>query len=76
MTPQIAVIAVDWIAIRDYLAVMSDTLHADASRRANWLLVVVGLFFGALLAIACGLWVYYGSAVFFEILRAGIAACF
>ena len=29
----------------------------------------------ALLAAALGLWAYYGSAVFFETIAAGIAAC-
>jgi hypothetical protein len=31
---------------------------------------------GMLLAAAVGLWVYYGSAVFYEMLAAGLAACF
>jgi hypothetical protein len=38
--------------------------------------VVAGLAFGALVAADCALWFYYGTAVFFEIVRAGIAACF
>ena len=59
-----------------YLAVMSETLPNAASGRMSWPLVAVGLTFGALVALACALWVYYGTAVFFEILRAGIAACF
>ena len=28
------------------------------------------------IALAAGLWAYYGTTVFFEILRAGWAACF
>jgi hypothetical protein len=55
---------------------MSDTLPNGASGRLSWPLVAVGLTFGALVALACALWIYYGTAVFFEILRAGIAACF
>ena len=70
-------IGVDWAAYRAYLAGMSEILppHA-ASRRLSWPLVAVGLAVGALLALACALWIHYGTAVFFEIVRAGIAACF
>ena len=32
--------------------------------------------FGLLLAAAASLWAYYGTAVFFEVIRSGIAACF
>ena len=35
-----------------------------------------GLGVGALAATAILLWVYYGSAVFFEMIAAGIASCF
>lgn len=31
---------------------------------------------GALVAATLALWAYYGTTVFFEIVRAGIAACF
>jgi hypothetical protein len=31
---------------------------------------------GMLAAAAVGLWVYYGSAVFYEMIVAGLAACF
>lgn len=31
---------------------------------------------GVALAATLGLWAYYGTAVFFEIVRAGWAACF
>jgi hypothetical protein len=31
---------------------------------------------GAVLAATLALWAYYGTAVFFEIMRAGWAACF
>ena len=31
---------------------------------------------GILLALAVALWAHYGSAVFFEMIAAGIAACF
>jgi ABC-type amino acid transport system permease subunit len=67
---------VDRDANRAYLAVMSETLPHAAPRRISWPLLTVGVGFGALVAIACALWIYYGTAVFFEIVRAGIAACF
>jgi hypothetical protein len=67
---------VDRGAVRAYLAVMSETLPAAAPRRISWPLVAVSVAFGALVALAGALWVYYGTAVFFEIVRAGIAACF
>jgi hypothetical protein len=31
---------------------------------------------GLLLAAAASLWAYYGTAVFFEVIRSGLAACF
>ena len=31
---------------------------------------------GAVMAATLGLWAFYGTAVFFEIVRAGWAACF
>jgi hypothetical protein len=31
---------------------------------------------GMLAAAAVGLWVYYGSVVFYEMIAAGLAACF
>lgn len=55
---------------------MSDTLPTATPRRAIWPLAAVSGLLGVLLALACALWVYYGTAVFFEIVRAGIAACF
>ena len=55
---------------------MSGTLPNVAPPRMSWPLVVAGLGFGGLVAVACALWFYYGTAVFFEIVRAGIAACF
>ena len=68
--------AVDPDPNRAYLPVMSETLPNAASGRISWPLVAVGFGFGALVALACALWVYYGTTVFFEIMRAGIAACF
>ena len=39
------------------------------------LLLAAGLV-GVLLAATLALWAHYGSAVFFEMIRAGLAACF
>ena len=41
--------------------------------RAAWL---AGGVAAALLVVTLGLWSYYGSTVFFEMIAAGIAACF
>jgi len=46
---------------------------ANRSRPLLLLLLGVG---GAVLAATLSLWAYYGTAVFFEIVRAGWAACF
>ncbi len=47
-----------------------------AQRRPVWPLIAAATIFGALVALACGLWIHYGTTVFFEIVRAGVAACF
>jgi hypothetical protein len=39
-------------------------------------LVLVGLLGGVLVAATMGLWAHYGTAVFFEFIRAGWMACF
>jgi hypothetical protein len=39
-------------------------------------LLLVALLAGMILAATLGLWAYYGTAVFFEIVRAGWIACF
>jgi hypothetical protein len=39
-------------------------------------LLVVAVAGGFLLAATLGLWAYYGTAVFFEMVRAGWVACF
>ncbi|HET7806782.1 MAG TPA: hypothetical protein VFL53_21275 [Pseudolabrys sp.] len=39
-------------------------------------LLLVAAAGGALLAATLGLWVYYGTAVFFEMVRTGWLACF
>lgn len=39
-------------------------------------MVLIALASGVLLAATLGLWAYYGTAVFLEMVRAGWAACF
>lgn len=46
------------------------------SSMQNRPLLLLGGAGGAMLAGAVGLWVWYGTAVFFEVLRTGWAACF
>jgi hypothetical protein len=38
--------------------------------------VAVSLLVGGMLALTVGLWVYFGTAVFFEMIRTGWIACF
>jgi hypothetical protein len=46
---------------------------ARAASVIVWTAAVLGA--GAVMA-AAALWIYYGTAVFFEMIAAGIAACF
>jgi len=39
-------------------------------------LLLIALLGGAMLAATLGLWAYYGTAVFFEMVRTGWVACF
>lgn len=41
-----------------------------------WPALLLALLAGAVLAVTIGLWAYFGSAVFFETVRSGLAACF
>jgi hypothetical protein len=53
---------------------MASTAFTMASRvRLMLLFAVLG---GAIMAGTVGLWAYYGTAVFFEIVRTGWIACF
>lgn len=42
----------------------------------SWPLVLLSMLGGLILAVTVGLWAYFGSTVFFEIVRTGFAACF
>lgn len=41
-----------------------------------WTALVLSLAGGILVAATIGLWAYFGSTVFFEMVRNGLAACF
>ena len=47
-----------------------------SSSMATRPLVLVAVLGGASLAATLGLWAYHGTAVFFEVVRAGWMACF
>jgi hypothetical protein len=49
---------------------------ATANDSASRVVLVVAGLFGVLLASAVVLWAYYGTAVFTEMIIAGINACF
>jgi hypothetical protein len=54
---------------------MPDTVLSPPSRLSPvaWTGVAAA---GVLIAATFGLWAYYGTTVFFEMIAAGIAACF
>ena len=52
---------------------MAETLSTSPTTRPLMLAAAV---VGVLLAATLGLWAHYGSAVFFEMIRAGFAYCF
>ncbi len=41
-----------------------------------WPALLLSLAGGVLVAATFGLWAYFGSTVFFEMVRTGLAACF
>jgi hypothetical protein len=47
-----------------------------APRVTSWPLLAAGLLVALVLASTVLLWAHYGTAVFFETLRAGFIACF
>ena len=70
---RVAARAVARPAFQPYLMGMPQTA---ASPQLSRPLLAMAALFGALIAATLGLWAHYGTAVFFEIVRAGIAACF
>ena len=51
-------------------------MPADASPRATVPILAGAAVIGLLLAGTIALWVHYGTAIFFEMIRTGIVACF
>jgi hypothetical protein len=49
---------------------------APSAGRSRPLLVLLALAIGLLLALTGALWAWYGSTVFFEIVRTGWVSCF
>jgi hypothetical protein len=47
-----------------------------STARVPWPILLASLAGGLLLAGAIGLWAFFGTAVFFEIVRTGWMACF
>lgn len=54
---------------------MAVTTTSTTTTYSRPMLLLAGLG-GVAMAATLGLWAYYGTAVFFEIVRAGWAACF
>jgi hypothetical protein len=48
----------------------------STARLSRPLLLLLALAGGLIMAATLGLWAYYGTAVFFEMVRAGWVACF
>jgi hypothetical protein len=56
---------------------MGTEMRASASIPAiSWPTLLASLLGGAVVAATLGLWAYFGTAVFFEMVRTGFAACF
>jgi hypothetical protein len=53
---------------------MPEQVSAAPSSRP--VLVMIAAVFGVLLAATLALWAHYGTAVFYEMILAGLAACF
>jgi len=47
-----------------------------STARISWPVLLLALLGGLIMAATLGLWTYYGTAVFFEIVRSGWIACF
>jgi hypothetical protein len=54
---------------------MTDTTTVPTPRSWRPLAVIAGVT-GVLIAGTLALWAYYGTAVFYEVIAAGIAMCF
>jgi hypothetical protein len=54
---------------------MSDATSASSGPGLRPLLAIAAVF-GVLVAVTVGLWAYYGTAVFVQVVLSGLAACF
>jgi hypothetical protein len=52
-----------------------DNVTAQPSRAATLIVNAAAAFAGLLVVGAISLWAWYGTAVFFEMVKTGIAAC-
>jgi hypothetical protein len=51
-------------------------VQSAASRSTSWVAIAAGAIAALVLAGTVLLWAHYGATVFFEMIRAGLAACF
>lgn len=68
----------DFAPVRPYVMGVPELLMSDAVaviRRSIPTLIVAGVV-GLVVAATVALWAHYGTAVFFEMIRAGFVACF
>jgi hypothetical protein len=61
---------------RGWREAAAGTMNQTETKRLSLLPVAIGSLAVLMLAGTVGLWSYYGTAVFFEIIRTGWAACF
>jgi len=59
-----------------YIIPMAQTASIAPNKTANRLVLGVAIALGAAFAGAAMLWIHYGTAVFLEMIVAGIAMCF
>lgn len=52
------------------------SMIAGGGRPGAMVLIGLAIMAGIALAAAVGFWLHYGTAVFFQVLAAGFAACF
>ncbi|MBX3519609.1 MAG: hypothetical protein KF835_06265 [Xanthobacteraceae bacterium] len=55
---------------------MAEPVHTAFTPSSRPLLIGAAAFFGALAAVAGFMWSWFGTKIFFDMVAAGIAACF
>jgi hypothetical protein len=55
---------------------MPATVSKSAISALPWSLLLLSLLSGLMLALTISLWAYFGTTVFFEMVRTGWTACF